>query len=98
MNKYIVTSCLVYVRTLPLGNYVHHDSFALFKVKSLSSELCENINKLSVEESGGSVSTDERSFDAIFEKRAASFLQELFGCFDFFAANVLPALHELTCV
>ena len=49
-------------------------------------------------ESDGSVSTDERSFDAIFEKGAASFLKDPFGCFDLFAEKLLPAMHEVTCV
>jgi hypothetical protein len=29
-NKYMVTSCPAYVRTLSLDSYVHHASFALF--------------------------------------------------------------------
>jgi hypothetical protein len=49
MNKYMVTSCPAYVRTLSLDSYVHHASFALFKVESLSRELCENLKKLSVD-------------------------------------------------
>ena len=49
-------------------------------------------------ESVGSVSTDEKSFDAIFEKGAASFLHDPFGCFDLFAAKLLSAMHEVACV
>ena len=45
-------------------------------------------------ESGGSVSTDERSFGANFEKGAAFCLQNLFGCFDLFAAKLLPAARD----
>ena len=40
------------------------------------------------------MSTDERSFDAIFEKGAASFLKDPFGCFDLFAEKLLPAARD----